>query len=338
MSTRGKRTAGGKVAVTEATPAPVAATPSVEIAVVVCTYNRYDLIGDTLASLDQQTLDHSAYEVVVVDNSTDLERQKKFWRLSPVIGNCRLITERIPGLSRARNIGMRETQAPIIAYIDDDAVATPEWLETLVSVFADNPDAGAAGGPVDPVWTYPATEPRWLHPWQQGFLTIIDHGPGRRRLAKNEWLVGTNIAYRRPLLLEAGGFSESLGRVGSSLLSNEEMAVSRILEANGYASYYDERARVMHRVHADRVSQAWMRRRVSWQTVSDQLTGSTAPDDDALWERIHAYLQELPVQMRGVRGLLLATQDRDQFQKQCSAIDALMMLLLASGRDPEERG
>jgi glycosyltransferase involved in cell wall biosynthesis len=329
---------------TRAAATPAAAMPERDapadgprIAVIVCTHNRYDTLGDTLRSLESQSLPSAAFEVLVIDNSTDLAAQKKFWRLQKPAPNCRVITEAVPGLSRARNIGLRRAASSLVAYIDDDAVAAPDWLKILVDMFDTTPGCGIAGGPVMPVWLYPGREPDWLHPWQRGFLTIVDRGPGRRRLGEGEWLAGTNIAFRRDLLERCGGFNEGLGRIGNSLLSNEELEVSHKIAAAGFSTWYDENARVLHRIHANRVSQAWFRRRAGWQAISDQMSNSAQPDDEACWARLFEYFQKLPVEMRGVRGLFLDVPNPELFHAQCSAIEALLALLLGSGRDPEER-
>ena len=309
--------------------------PMPRITAIVCTHNRYDTLGDTLDSLARQDLPPDQYEVLVVDNSTDLDAQARFWRLNRPAANARVIIEPTPGLSRARNIGLREAQAPAVAYIDDDALPEPEWLRLLAELFERVPEAGIAGGPVEPIWVYPAERPVWLHRWQEGFLTIIDRGDERRPLQAGEWLAGTNIAYRRAPLLEIGGFSEALGRIGASLLSNEELVVSQALEQRGFATWYEPAARVAHRVHANRVSQAWFRRRVSWQAVSDQMAQLPAGDPEALWARLGDYQSRLAPQQRGIRGLFLDTQDPALFQKQCDAIGALLLLLLADGNDPD---
>jgi glycosyltransferase involved in cell wall biosynthesis len=305
------------------------------ITTIVCTFNRYDTLADTLDSLSRQDLPASDYEVLVVDNSTDIDAQTRFWRLTRLAPNARLILEATPGLSRARNIGMREAASPVVAYIDDDALPNPNWLRVLAELFETEPKAGIAGGPVEPIWVYPSERPAWLHPWQEGFLTIVDRGPERRVLGEHEWLAGTNIAYRREPLVEIGGFNEALGRIGGSLLSNEELMVSRSLEKQGYRAWYEPAAQVLHRVHANRVSQAWFRRRVSWQAVSDQMAQVPPGDDEALWTRIHDYQSKLPPHMRGLRGLFLDTPDPNLFQKQCDAIGALLLLLMASGNDPD---
>lgn len=305
------------------------------ITAVVCTHNRYDTLGDTLESLANQDMPAEEYEVLIVDNSTDLDAQVQFWRLTRLDSNFRLIIEPVPGLSRARNIGMREAAGQVVAYIDDDALPDPQWLRRLAALFEANPQVGIGGGPVEPIWVYPSERPAWLHPWQEGFLTILDRGQECRPLEEDEWLAGTNIAYRRDALRAVGGFSEALGRIGSSLLSNEELVVSQAMTKLGWQAWYEPQAHVVHRVHANRVSQQWFRRRVSWQAVSDQMALKSAGDEETLWAQIHAYQSQLPVQMRGIRGLFLDTPEPDLFQKQCSAIGALLLLLMASGRDPD---
>lgn len=314
------------------TRARAAAVP--EIAAIICTYNRHDLLIETIRSLEAQTLHPRRYEIIVVDNSSDFEARAQFWRDFPGLTNLRVILEDVPGLSRARNIGMRAAAAPIVAYIDDDAVAVPEWLEELLRAFERDKATGIAGGPVEPVW--PGSEPPWLHKWLRGHLTIVDLGPEARTLADGEWLAGTNIAFRNDALQAAGGFNETLGRVRGILLSNEEIAVAEFIRKEGLNSFYIPAARVFHRVHADRVSQSWLRRRASWQIVSDLLAGGPAgAEPERLWADLGNYLMRLPLEMRNVRGLFYDTQDPELFEKQCVAIGALMHLLLNSGRDPD---
>jgi GT2 family glycosyltransferase len=315
------------------TPRPAPAVQPI-VTAIICTYNRYDVLLDAIRSLQTQTLDPSHYEILVIDNTSDHEARAQFWKDYEPAENLRIILEDIPGLSRARNIGMREASAPLLAYIDDDAVAVPEWLETLVGTFATVSDACIVGGPVDPIW--PGSAPPWLHEWLRGFLTIVDLGSQQRPLESREWLAGTNIAFRKSALEAVGGFSEALGRVKGTLLSNEELVVSERIQSLGFSSYYAPGARVFHRVHPDRVSQPWMRKRVAWQVVSDLMAGRAGGRDRSrLWQDLGEYLMQLPLEMRGPRGLFVDTPDLELFNKQCMAISALLSLLLDHGDDPD---
>ena len=304
------------------------------ITAVICTYNRYDVLSDALGSLEAQSLPPSAVELLIVDNSTDREAQSLYWSSHKLPRNARLIVEEKPGLSRARNVALRAAQAPIIAYMDDDAIASPDWCAAILDTFASLTDAGIVGGPVEPMW--PGEPPAWLHKWQRGFLTIVDHGETRRALKDGEWLAGTNIAFRKAALEAGGGFNEALGRIGVSLLSNEELAVAARIKEHGFASYYDPATKVVHRVHSDRAKQQWLRRRVSWQAVSDLLSGTPKFEGERCWQRLADYLRQLPPEMRGVRGLFLDVEDPELFYKQCEALEAVMYLALNDGRDPEK--
>jgi glycosyltransferase involved in cell wall biosynthesis len=327
----------GSVAVEEgeAVSQDASARVSPDITVVVCTYNRYDVLGDAIVSLESQSAPAGQIEILIVDNSSDHAAQEEYWASHAVPANSRLLFDRVPGLSRARNTGLREAKGRIIAYIDDDAVATPRWCASLIEAFDELPDAGTIGGPVEPIWAGDA--PAWLHKWQRGFLTIVDLGDHRRALQENEWLAGTNVAFRTAALAETGGFNEALGRIGLSLLSNEELAVANALKQRGYASYYEPGARVLHRVHGDRATQQWLRRRIAWQVISDLLSGTPKMQGDTCWKRLAEYQRPLPPEMRGVRGLFLNTQDPDVFYKQCEALEAVMYLALSDGRDPEAK-
>jgi len=304
-----------------------------EITAVICTHNRYDVLPDAIESLAGQSLSASAIEILIVDNSSDIAAQRDYWSLRELPENAVLIVEKIPGLSRARNLALREAQAPVIAYLDDDAIAMPDWCASIVDAFRSIEGAGIVGGPVEPIW--PETAPSWLHKWQQGFLTIVDHGSDVRILGDGEWLAGTNIAFRTSILREAGGFNEALGRSGSALLSNEELAVTRKIVDFGLQAYYLPQARVMHRIHAERATQRWLRQRVCWQAVSDLLSGAQRPAREQCWNDMASYLGNLPIEMRGMRGFFLETSDPEIFYAQCRALEALMHLTLNEAEDPE---
>jgi glucosyl-dolichyl phosphate glucuronosyltransferase len=305
------------------------------ICAIVCTHNRYDVLPDALASLMEQSLARSQYDVIVVDNSTDLAGRKSFWQRYRNRFGVTVEFSPVPGLSAARNRGVSMTNAPVVAFCDDDAVVCPGWLAALVEVFRTEPTAGVVGGPVIPIW--PGTPPPWLHPWIRGFFTIVDHGDRRRMLGENEWLAGTNVAFRRSALIEAGGFNENLGRRSTLLLSNEDIVVARKLAQLGHASFYEPTASVHHKVHADRVNRAWLRRRVAWQVISDALVSPPEAAPEQCWSKIGDYMLRMPPEMRTFRGLFLDTDDPATLQRQCDAITAFMTLLMADGHDPEAR-
>ena len=311
----------------------VAPNTTLPLSIVICTYNRYDVLLEAITSIETQTLDPDAFELIVVDNSSDIAAQEDFTRGLNIECNATYITEEISGLSRARNIGAHKAIGEIIAFIDDDAIAKPEWAESILESFGRFPNAGIAGGPVLPIW--PNARPPWLHPWLDGFLTIVERGPEMRELRKDEWVAGTNIAFRRDPLLAVGGFNESVGRIGKLLLSNEELMLTERLKSDGYIPVYNPRQIVQHRVHADRVSQSWLRQRVAWQAISDIFVnphGGTSNFEKDV-KLIQSFLQKLPGRHRSIHGLFVDLQDPAIFQAQTEAVAALVRLTTQNATD-----
>jgi glycosyltransferase involved in cell wall biosynthesis len=239
-----------------------------DISVVIPTRNRAALLGACLASLAEQTLDPARYEVCVVDNgSTDttaavVERVKSHYPQHRIFR----IDETVLGLSPARNAGLRATTAPFVASTDDDATVPPDWLERFLSVFAaQGEQLCKIGGDVIPVWGVP--RPQWLTDAMLPLLSAAT-GFGDQPRYMNEGLLECNSCYRRAPLETAGGFPESLGRKGNSLLSAEH-AVDLVMNVAGWKLYYDPAITVRHNIHADRLTPLWFRRRYFWQGVSD---------------------------------------------------------------------
>lgn len=303
-----------------------------QLTVIICTHNRYETLNDAIASIEIQDCPESSFELLIVDNSTDLDAQKSF--LANVDISCRhqIIVERVPGLSRARNVGVRAASGSMVAFMDDDAIATTSWVSSIIETMKDAQRVGVAGGPVRPIW--PSSRPAWLHKWLEGYLTIVDRGTQVRALEPNEWLAGTNIAFRRDPLLEAGLFNENLGRIGKLLLSNEELAVTERLRKFGYSVVYSPAIEMHHKVHADRLNQAWMRRRVMWQVISDLFSdtaGEVSLEADV--GKILDFQMHLPPKDRGLSGLFLDIDSSELFFQQTEALARLVRLVATDGRD-----
>jgi glycosyltransferase involved in cell wall biosynthesis len=304
---------------------------TVEISIIICTFNRYDVLTEAIAAIEQQDLDASRFELIVVDNSNDKNAQSQYREGLDIVCQHRYLIEDTPGLSRARNLGVRAASAPIVAFMDDDARPSTNWAASIIAAFAEFSDVAIVGGPVRPIW--PTGRPSWLHEWLEGFLTIVDRGPVTRELRPGEWLAGTNIAFRKEILERVGLFEENLGRIGSLLLSNEELKISDRISALGFKTLYVPNIGMRHHVHADRITQAWMRRRVFWQTVSDLFvtgggTESTFSEDA---ETLLSFLAELPRRHRGPSGLFVDLDEPVMFHKQTQALSAMIRLVATDG-------
>jgi glycosyltransferase involved in cell wall biosynthesis len=240
--------------------------------VIICTHNRSRYLADCITSLQKQRYPFDAYEIVVVDNGSIDDTRPLVERARTKDGegpSLHYIYEPRLGLNYARNIGAGVARGAILAYIDDDAVAAPDWLTALAEAYEMvNSKRVCIGGKVELWWE--SCRPTWLPRELESYYSGTSHlGSVPRQLEQGECPVGTNFSLYRTLLLEAGGFSESLGRVGNVLLSNGEVALCRRLLGRGVCLYYTPYAVVYHRVPVARATRCWLLRRVYWQGVSD---------------------------------------------------------------------
>lgn len=241
--------------------------PESQIAAIICTHNRDRYLGDAIDSLlAQEGVD---YQVLVVDNgSTDSTKQVVESRLSHP--RLTYVYESTLGLSVARNRGVAETTAPILAYLDDDAIASSQWLRTLVEAYERQPNLAIAGGKVTLIWPEGTTPPSWISDSLAGGLGAYDLGE-EMVLITNPQLTprGLNYSLRRTFLDKIGGFDANLGRVGTKLLSNEELFMTELALEQGWEVAYLPEALVAHNVAPERLKRDWFLRRSWWQGVSE---------------------------------------------------------------------
>lgn len=247
---------------------------SASIAAIICTHNREKYIIDAIDSLLAQDLED--YEVLVVDNgSTDGTRKRVEQRLSHP--KLRYVYEPILGLSVARNRGAQESDADILAYLDDDAEASPQWLRKLLQAYQDNQNLMIAGGKVTLLWEAGMSPPAWFTPDFAGALGAYDLGDTIVYI-QNPQLTprGVNYSLRRIFLEKVGGFDANLGRVGKKLLSNEELYMTELALNQGWQVAYLPDARVAHHVAPERINRQWFLQRSWWQGVSEYYRESSA--------------------------------------------------------------
>ena len=191
------------------------------ISSIICTYNRGQVLGESLASFAAMSLPEDvAFELLVVDNNSSDDTASianEFCARQPW---ARYVFEPTPGLSHARNRGIREARGEIVVFIDDDVYLDRNWAHAMLAAFANHPDASAVGGKIIPV--FEAGRPEWL---SDDLLVVYGHTPygdSGRWLTYPELPIGANMAFRREVFESVGPFDPRLGRIGERLLSNEE--------------------------------------------------------------------------------------------------------------------
>jgi glycosyltransferase involved in cell wall biosynthesis len=304
-----------------------------KIAVVICTYNRYDLLPKAIDSVIAQEFPKDEYEILVIDNTPKAEQGegKIFQDKYADIENLTYVFEKTAGLSNARNVAMNMTKAQYVSYIDDDAITLEHWLTNVVSAFESFDNVGVVGGKIAPMWEI--ERPLWLSDQLSGHVSVVDWGGELRVATDEEWFAGANITFRRDVLLESGGFSTSLGRVGNgnSLMSNEEVEVLSYIKKAGCKAVYAPTAAVDHLVEKKRLQRGWFRRRVAWQATSDFIMDAETAEAriPECLKNVKAYLASLPPLQRNLQGLYRATEVPGEFIWQLGAIYDFTILTLA---------
>ncbi len=207
--------------------------------VVVCTRDRPRSLDGCLSALRQ--LAYPKFDVLVVDNAPSDNRA------ATVAGkwSARYLLHPCPGLSRARNAGMRASTSEIVAFIDDDARPDSNWLRELAREFQD-PTVMAVTGQIRL-----ADQPGEYGPSSNGNGTSHRLHLDRRHPAWFEMANfggignGGNMALRRSSTGFWSGFDERLGR-GAPIIGGEEHRVFSELIQNGYSVVYNPKAMVSH--------------------------------------------------------------------------------------------
>ena len=191
----------------------MALSPTVSVVVCAHSIQRVDMLEAALGSIARQSTP-ALETIVVIDHNPELQS-----RISNSVAAIHVLAnERMRGLSGARNTGVGTARGEIIAFIDDDAVAAPDWIERLSAHYAD-PYVMAVGGHVVPLW--PTTRPRWLPEEFDWTIGCSYRGlPTSTAVVRN--LIGCNMSFRRSVFQCVGLFSEGLGRDGDNAAGCEE--------------------------------------------------------------------------------------------------------------------
>jgi glucosyl-dolichyl phosphate glucuronosyltransferase len=228
-------------------------TPAVTV--VVCTWNRAALLDGALDALVHQE-QAPRHEILVVDNGSRDHSGAVVQRWASRHPQIVYVLEPRPGLSCARNAGVRRARAPIVAFTDDDVRVAPDWMARILWAFERWADAACVGGPVVPDWQAPV--PAWLTPRHWAPLGVQDYGtePVRADLSNPICLIGANVAFRRAALEQIGEFNMDVQRVGLGLGSTEDHEIHLRLWKAGHYGIYDPGLRVRAVVFPERLQKA----------------------------------------------------------------------------------
>ncbi len=230
-------------------------TPRPAVSVVIPTHSddRWPSLVRTVASARSQTLT-PAEIVVVVDHNPSLWAMAR--RAFPGVTVLENVFAR--GVSGNRNTGAFHTRTAVIAFLDDDTSAEPDWLERLVAPLTDRRVVGT-GGRINPEWMR-GGPPKWL---PEEFLWAFGGSyaglPTTTAPVRNVW--SASMAVRRETFLAVGGFRVGFGKLGNrNRPEDTELCLRMSGTGGGYWMYVPD-ASIRHRVPAATSTFGWFLRR-----------------------------------------------------------------------------
>jgi GT2 family glycosyltransferase len=205
--------------------------------VIIITRNRPKILANCLDHLGRQT--YTDFEIVVVDSSDNYETKELLFSWPSV---CYLsIWDGRNNMPAARNLGLSSAQGDVVAFIDDDCMVFPDWLENIISGYSIDEKIGGVGGSI--------IDERFTNLQHNVVGTVFDDGTVIQNFLKEnhknlmvEWLGGGNMSFRRSILNNLGGFDQNY--TGNN--SYEDVDISARVRKAGYKLLFVPTAVVDH--------------------------------------------------------------------------------------------
>ena len=287
------------------------------VSVVICAYTekRWEQTSAAIKSVLSQNPEPAEVLLVIDHNPAMAERAR-----TEISGITVLENDDVPGLSGARNTGLRAASQPITAFLDDDAEARPGWLAALIEPYR-SPDVVATGGTVHPAW--PGLRPGWLPPEFDWVVGCSYRGmPESLGPIRNP--IGASMSMRTKPALEVGGFDTGVGRVGTRPVGCEETELSIRLTARtpGSSIICVPASEVDHHVSPDRIRVSYFLRRCWHEGISKATVVRLAGASSGLERERRHVAVTLPLGvLRDLRASV--TGDRDAFKRAFATVAGL---------------
>jgi glycosyltransferase involved in cell wall biosynthesis len=246
----------------------------IDASVVICAYtmDRWDDLNAAVDSARRQTRPAREIIVVVDNNDVLLERAKREIDGAVVAPNTN-----VRGLCGGRMTGAELASAPVIAFLDDDAIADECWLEELLAGYENDRVLGV-GGRIEPLWRVPRP---WWFPLEFDWVVGCTYQGMRIHNGQIDRMIGANMSVRADVLHGSGGFPfPHLGRDGGRA-DDTEFCI-RAARLYGGVWMYRPRASVKHVVTAERATWKYFLRRCRMEGDSKAVLTDLAGSKDGL--------------------------------------------------------
>jgi GT2 family glycosyltransferase len=276
-----------------------------DISVIICAYNekRWDNLVAAIDSVRKQSLLPRCIILVIDHNPVLLSRAQKHFQER--FANVMVVENKEQrGLSGARNSGIAAACSEFLAFLDDDAIASSDWLLLLCREFRDAQVMGVGGGIV-PCWQ--EDRPAWF-PEEFDWVVGCTYRGMPRRLADVRNLIGANMVFRRVAFEAVGKFRSDVGRIEALPMGCEEteLCIRLLQHWPQRRLLYQPQAIVFHTVPDSRVRWSYFSARCYAEGLSKAVVARSVGVRHGLAsERAYA-MRILPQGIwRGLRGTIL---------------------------------
>ena len=268
-----------------------------QVSVIICAYTeeRWDLMVVSIESIKAQSL-RPLELILVIDHNPKL-----YERVSNQYPNMNVIeNQEKQGLSGARNTGIKAAKGNVLAFIDEDASAAPDWLENLIKAYSD-PSVIGVGGVIHPNWS--EGMPHWF-PAEFNWVVGCSYKglPEKQDEIRN--LIGCNMSFRSNVVDDVGRFRSEIGRIGAVPFGCEETELC-IRATQVYPDrkfIYEPAASVLHYVPAQRSTFLYFRSRCYAEGISKALITELIGKRDGLSSERNYTFKTLPLGvLRGIK-------------------------------------
>lgn len=280
---------------------------TVDVSVVICAYDdgRWGQLEAAVRSVEEQHRSAAETIIVVDHNPTLLARARSKFPRAIVVEN-----EEERGLRGARNTGVDASSGSVVAFLDDDAIASREWLGLLVERYVD-PAVAGVGGSVVPLWE--EARPPWF-PSEFDWVVGCSYRGMPRTLQEVRNLLGCNMSFRRDLLNMLGRFQLGYGCGDSELCTlggcdETELCIRLRQRWPSMKLVYVPDAKVDHYVPASRVRIRYFLARCYFEGGSKAVVSAIVGAGAALSSERHYTRQVLPKGVRHGVGDFLRLRD-----------------------------
>lgn len=207
------------------------------LSVIIPALNSASTISLTLSSIFSNDFPEKLYEVLVVDNGSSDETVQVAKQYPVRVYHC---SKR--GIGPPRNFGIKNASGDIVCLTDSDCIVEKQWLKKICNFFKKYPDADGVGGPVYP---YPYSQNKIQKLTGEIFVEDQVYPTKIKKVESGSMsgiIFGSNSAYKKDVILSAGGYSEPGGSnlelawrlvsMKRTLFFNPEIRVSHIFPFN----------------------------------------------------------------------------------------------------------